>query len=178
MTRSCKRILLSGAASLTLLPWTAVLAQDIQLDDRPPQAQQQKQQQPMNKLQRAMNLTAEQKKQWQQINRETNQKIWAARKDDSLNEAQMQAQIREIHRQHNQQLLALLSPEQQETLKQFWEEQKQRQQAKAANDNLATDQTAQATDNSKVKEDDDLFAGMVSDDPAPAQPAQNKKAPK
>jgi hypothetical protein len=179
MIRLHKRTLLAGVAALALLPWTVTVAaaQDDQQNDRPPQAQQQRKR--MQKLFQALNLTADQKKQWQQINRETNQKIWATRKDDSLNEAQMQAQIREIHRQHNQQLLAILSPGQQESLQQFWEEQKQKQQDKTAgSNNSSSGQTAQADNNSKTKEDDDLFAGMVSDDPAPAQPQQNKKGPK
>lgn len=175
MIRLPRRALIVGATTLVLLPWTLASTQDIQQNDRPPQAQQQR---PLAKLMQSLNLTPQQKKQWLQINRETNQKVWAVRRDDSLNEAQMQAQIKEIHRQHNQQLLAMLSPEQQDSLNRFWEEQKQKQQDKAADNNNGPNPTAQAN-NSQVKEDDALFAGMVSDDPAPAQPQQpSKKAPK
>lgn len=127
-------------------------------------------------LAQKLNLTREQKRQWQQINRETNDKVWAARKDDSLNEQQMQAQLREIHKQHDQQLLAILTPDQQDALKEFWQEQKQKQQEKASDSSSGNASSAQYSDNGKGK-DDDLFAGMVSDDPAPSQPPQPKKAP-
>lgn len=159
-----QRVLLCGAAACMLLPWTATA----QNNDNQPQARQQQQQQNRQAmLVLRLNLTKEQKQQWQQINRETTEKIWATRKDDSLNEQQMQAQLREIHKQHDQQLLAILTPGQQDALKEFWQEQKQKQQEKASDNGSG--------DNGKGKEDD-LFAGMVSDDPAPSQPPQPKKA--
>jgi len=122
-------------------------------------------------LAQKLNLTDDQKKQWMQINRETGQKVRAARKDDSLSEEQMQAQLKKIHKQHNQQIFAILTPEQQAELKSFWEEEKQKQQ----NDNSNASPSGQTTDSDKDKEDD-LFAGMVPDpDPTP-EPAQKKKA--
>ena len=177
MTAFYKQVLFCAVAACVVLPCTATAqSNDNQRDDRPPQARQQQQQKNrLAMLAQRLNLTKEQKQQWQQINRETNDKVWAARKDDSLNEQQMQAQLREIHKQHDQQILAMLSPDQQDALKEFWQEQKQKQQDKSSDNNSGANSSAQNSDNGKGK-DDDLFAGMVSDDPAPSQPPQPKKA--
>lgn len=176
-----RRILLAGAAAFALLP-CAASAQDSngQQGDRPRQAQPgQQPQRRLAALAKRLNLTRQQKQQWMQINREANQKVWAARRDDSLNETQMQAQIRKIHKEQKEQVLALLTPEQQDALKAFAEEQKQKQQ----NMTSATDGSnseGPATQNGDSKDqDDDLFAGMVSDDPSPSQPQPSRKpAPK
>jgi hypothetical protein len=120
-----------------------------------------------------LNLSDEQKRQWMQIQKETTQNVRAARKDDSLNEEQMQQRIKEIHAEQRRQLLALLTPQQQEALKKWWDEQKQKQQNRGAD--AAPDSAAGGT------KDDDFFAGMVQDpEPAPQQNQaqnQNKKAP-
>lgn len=167
-----RRVLLLGATLLALPPWTAS-AQDVQQNDRPPEARQRQQQQRrLATLAQRLNLSADQKKQWAQINRETTQKIWAARRDESLNEGQMQAQLRKIHKEQKEQIMALLTPQQQDELKSFWEEQKQKQQEKSADG--SGNSGSGAAQSSGSSQDDDLFAGMVSDDP-PAQPAQNKK---
>jgi Spy/CpxP family protein refolding chaperone len=172
-----KQVLLGVAAALVLLPWTAS-AQDNQPSDRPAQPQQWQQlQRRVAVLAQRLNLTKEQKRQWVQINRESTEKVWAARKDDSLNELQMQARLREIHKQQKQQILALLTPEQLDALKAFSQEQREKQQQNKPSDssgNSTTGASAQSSDNSN-DQDDDLFAGMVSDDPAPAQSAQTKK---
>jgi Spy/CpxP family protein refolding chaperone len=172
-----RRVFLAVAAAFALLPWTAS-AQDSQPSDRPAQPQQWQQlQRRVAVLAQRLNLTKEQKRQWVQINRETTEKVWAARKDDSLNEMQMQARLREIHKQQKQQILALLTPEQLDALKAYSQEQKQKQQQNKPSDssgNSSNGSSAQSSDNSS-DQDDDLFAGMVSDDPAPAQPAQTKK---
>jgi Spy/CpxP family protein refolding chaperone len=179
MSALCKRALFAVVAAFALLPWMA-FAQDNQPSDRPPQAQQWQQlQRRFAALAQRLNLTKEQKRQWQQINRETTEEVWAARKDDSLNEMQMQARLREIHKQQKQQILALLTPEQLDALKAFSQEQKQNQQQNKSSDGNnsgtgAKGSSAQSSDNGS-DQDDDLFAGMVSDDPAPAQPAQTKK---
>jgi hypothetical protein len=174
-----KGFLLAGAA-FALLPCMS-LAQDTQQSDRPPEAQQRQQQQRrMAMLAQRLKLTADQKQQWQQINRETNEKIWAVRRNESLNEFQMQARLRKIHKEQREQVMALLSPVQQGELKAFTEEQKQRQN-KAPNNSSGDNSSAgpasstQNNDNG-TDQDDDLFAGMTSDDPAPSDPAQNKKA--
>lgn len=165
-----KRVSIAAALIFAFLPWATASAQDNQQNDRPPQARQQQQQQRrLAMLAQRLSLTADQKKQWREINRDTGEKIWAARRDESLNENQMQAQIREIHKQHDQRLLDMLSPEQQQALKEFWDEQKQKQQAKAADNSEPASQAGDKT------QDDDLFAGMASDDPTPPPP-QPKKA--
>lgn len=112
-----------------------------------------------------------------QIQRQTTQKVRATRKDDSLSEEQMQRQLKEIHKQQREKVMALLTPEQQAELKAFWEEQRQGQQEKNPESNSPDGSSTQNTDSGKEK-DDDLFAGMVSDDPVPAPPAQTKKAGK
>jgi Spy/CpxP family protein refolding chaperone len=176
MNTMCKRVLLGLGAAFVLLSWTAS-AQDNQPSDHPAQTQWQQLQRRVAVLAQRLNLTKEQKRQWVQINRETTEKVWAARKDDSLNELQMQARLREIHKQQKQQILALLTPEQLDALKAFSQEQKEKQQQnKPANSSGSSNgSSAQSGDNSS-DQDDDLFAGMVSDDPAPAQPPQTKKA--
>lgn len=131
-------------------------------------------------LAQRLNLTDDQKRQWAQIQRQTAQKVRVARKDDSLTEEQMQAQLREIHKDQKQQIMALLTPEQQNALKEFWEEQRQKQQQNKASDNNSSGDSSSSgsssTQNSdNAKDNDDLFAGMVSDDPAPSQPTQNRK---
>ncbi|HEY6348797.1 MAG TPA: hypothetical protein VI636_05245 [Candidatus Angelobacter sp.] len=177
MTALYRRALLAGAMAFLLFPWTASAqaggkSQDDQQQSGPQndQVKRRQNQQRFALLTQKLNLTDDQKRQWVQINRETGQKIRVARKDDSLNEEQMQAQLKEIHKQHNQQLFAILTPEQQAELKAFWEEQKQKQQS----DNSNAGPASQATDGSKDKQEDDLFAGMVPD-PAP-EPVQKKKA--
>lgn len=186
MTALHNRAILVAAMASMLLPWAASAqtggsTADGQMNDQQNSQQNDQAKRPQNQPRLAMlaqklNLTDDQKKQWMQINRETGQKVRAARKDDSLSEEQMQAQLKEIHKQHNQQILAILTPEQQAELKAFWDEQRNKQQS----DNSTASPSGQTTDNSNEKEEDDLFAGMVPDpDPAP-QPATKKKpaAPK
>ena len=174
MTGMHRRAWLVIAMAFMMLPWTAS-AQATEQNDQT-KARQQGQRR-LAILAQRLNLTDEQKQQWIQINRETGQKVRAARHDDSLSEDQMQAQLKEIHKQHNQQLFAVLTPEQQAQLKAFWEEQKQKQQQgkPSDTDNSNSGSSTQNGDASKEK-DDDLFAGMVSDDPVPPPPPQTKKA--
>jgi len=206
-----KRILFAGAMACMFLPWAAAQNGDSQQSDRPAWARQpQHQQRRLALLAQKLNLTDEQKQQWMQIQRETAQKVRAARKDDSLSEEQMQARLKEIHAQQKGQVLALLSPEQQQLLKDFWEEQRQKQQTDKNPDNSpAYDSSAQTSSTQALsaqassaqassaqassaqassaqassaqtrenEKEDDLFAGMVSDDPVPApQLPRNKKA--
>jgi periplasmic protein CpxP/Spy len=172
-----KRGWLAGGMALMLLPWAKAQSGDNQQSDRPPQAQpRQQQQQRMAMLAERLNLTDDQKQQWIEIQRETTQKVRAARQDGSLSEEQMQARLKEIHKQQRDQVFAMLSPEQQESLKAFWEEQKQkRQPAKAADNSTPSETPAETKEREK---ENDLFAGMVSDDPVspPPQPPQSKKA--
>lgn len=174
-----KRVGLAGAMMFLFFPWAAAQTGDNkQQSDRPPQAQQRQQQQRrLAVLAQRLNLTDDQKQQWIRVQRETAQQVHAARQDNSLTEEQVQARLKEIHKQQRDQVLAILTPEQQESLKAFWEEQKQRQQPdKTSGNNSSSDSAAPDKESEKQ---DDLFAGMVSDDPVPVQPAQNKKtAPK
>lgn len=170
--------MLVTAMAIMLLPWVASAQtggsadNDQQNSQQNDQVKRQQNQRRFAMLAQRLNLTDDQKKQFMQINRETAQKVRAARKDDSLSEEQMQAQLKEIHKQHNQQIFAILTPEQQAELKAFWEEMRKKQQS----DSSSANPSGQATDNSNNKEEDDLFAGMVPDpDPAP-QPAPKKKA--
>jgi Spy/CpxP family protein refolding chaperone len=177
MNNSYRRSIIAGAAALALLP-CASLAQDSnnQQSDRPPQAQQgQQPQRRLAVLAQRLNLTRQQKQQWAQINRETTQKVWAVRKDDSINEAQMQIQLRRIHKEQKEQVLALLTPEQQDALKAFNEEQKRKQQNQGSESDSSSGNSSTQNGNNSNDQDDDLFAGMVSDDPPASQPAPTKK---
>ncbi len=140
-----------------------------------PNTQRQQQQRRMALLGQYLNLTNDQKRQWMLIQRETAQKVRAARRDDSLSGEQMQQKIKEIHAEQRRQIFALLTPEQQEFLKKWWEEQK-RAQTKATEGSANPSATS-----SSAGTDGDLFAGMVQDDadpdPAPGSAAQNKPAP-
>jgi hypothetical protein len=122
-----------------------------------------------------LNLNDDQKRQWMRIQKETMQNVHAARKDDSLNEEQMQQRIKEIHAGQRRQLMALLTPQQQEALKKWWDEQKQKQQ------NRGPDAAPDSAAGPAGIKDDDFFAGMVQDpEPAPQQNRaqnQDKKAP-
>ncbi|HEY6251441.1 MAG TPA: hypothetical protein VI685_15900 [Candidatus Angelobacter sp.] len=172
MTALHKRAMLISAMALLLLPWMASAQTGAAPDDQQnDQAKRQQNQRRFAMLAQKLNMTDDQKKQWAEINRETGQKVRGVRQDDSLNEQQMQAQLREVHKQHDQQILAILNPEQQADLKSFWEEQKNNQQ----NKNPGGSPCNQATDSSKDKEEDDLFAGMVPD-PAPTPLPAKKKA--
>ncbi len=116
-------------------------------------------------LAQRLSLTDDQKREWVQIQKQTTQNVWAARRDNSLNEEQMQRKIKEIHAEQKRQFLALLTPQQQEALKQWWEEQKQKQQEKNA------EAAGSAASQDKPDANDDFFAGMVQDDDPPPQPA-------
>ena len=168
-----KRVLLAGAAIFTLLACAAAQSSDNQQSDRPPQAQQrQPQQRRLALLAQRLSLTGDQKQQWMQIQKQTAQQIRAVRKDDSLSEEQMQARLKEIHKQQRDQIVALLTPEQQAELKAFWEEQKQKQQSDGSSSSSPQAQ------NKETENADDLFAGMVSDDPVPTPQQTRKTTPK
>src|SRR5215467_1356598 len=168
-----KRVLLAGAAIFTLLACAVAQSGDNQQSDRPPQAQQRLQQQRrLALLAQRLNLTGDQKQQWMQIQKQTAQQIRAVRKDDSLSEEQMQARLKEIHKQQRDQIVALLTPEQQAELKAFWEEQKQKQQSDGSSS------SGPQAQNKETENADDLFAGMVSDDPVPPPQQTRKTTPK
>lgn len=176
-----RRILLASINAMMIFPLLAQAQQgsapggnasaapQAQGDQQSAQTRQQ-QQRRMALLAQYLNLSDDQKRQWVQIQRDTMQNVRTARRDDSLNEEQMQQRIKEIHAEQKRQLLALLTPQQQEALKKWWDEQKQKQQNKSPD---APDAVSPAG-----TKDDDFFAGMVQDpDPAPQAQNQNKKAP-
>lgn len=143
--------------------------QQSQQNDAAQMREQQRRRQ--EELNRRLNFTDDQKKQWVSIQRQTNQQIRAVRKDDSLNEQQMQEKLKAIHKENRAQVLAMLTPEQQEELKKWWEEQRaaKRQQETTSDQNSqsAPNTTSQGKSDAK---DDDFFAGMVQDpEPAPKQ---------
>ena len=180
-----KRVLPGGAITFALLACAAAQSGSIQQQNEPAaQAQHRQQQHRLAVLAQRLNLTVEQKQQWLQIQKETTQKISAVRKDNSLTEEQMQARLKDIHKEQRERVLATLTPEQQAELKTFWEEQRQKQQSEDCassgreekNGETRTTFTCSSdfSAESKDKENtDDLFAGMVSDDPVP--PPQGKK---
>lgn len=175
-----RRILLTIINALMILPLAAQAQQSGAPSGSPADTQAQgdqpvqRQQQRLALLARTLNLTDDQKRRWMQIQKETTQNVRATRKDDSLNEEQMQQKLKEVHAEQRRQLLALLTPEQQEGLKKWWEEQRQKQQEKGAG--VAPDSAA-----GSAAKDDDFFAGMVQDPDPPAHPApspnQTKAAP-
>jgi hypothetical protein len=126
-------------------------------------------------LAQRLNLSADQKRQWMQIMRETVQKVKAVRGDQSLTDDQKQAQVKEVHKQQREKVFAILSPEQQDELKKFWAEQRQKQQSDNASGGKPAPVMAAAPSNDP-NELDDLFADMTPDsDPAPAAPAKTQK---
>lgn len=119
-----------------------------------------------------LGLSAEQKQEWLRIQKETAQNVHAARVDDSLNEEQMQQRLREVHTEQRRQLMALLTPQQQDALKHWWEDQKQQKEKEKGVDGGSG--SGAPTPSSVAN--DDFFAGMVQDsEPAPAK--GNKQNP-
>jgi Spy/CpxP family protein refolding chaperone len=181
MSMHMRRILLTIINAMMILPLAAQAQQSGAPADSPAATQAQgdrpaqRQQQRMALLAQTLNLTDDQKRRWLQIQKETTQNVRAARKDDSLNEEQMQQKLKDVHAEQRRKLLALLTPEQQEGLKKWWEEQRQKQQQEKGA-GAAPDSAAGA-----AAKDDDFFAGMVQDPDPPAHPApspnQTKAAP-
>ena len=62
-------------------------------------AQMREQHRRQEELNRRMNFTENQKQQWVSIQKQTAQEIKATRKDESLNEEQMQEKLKAIHKQ-------------------------------------------------------------------------------
>jgi len=173
-----RRAWLAGAMALMLFPLMANAQSgpsNQQDNQQGNQAQMHRQQQRrLAMLAQKLNLTDDQKRQWLQIQRDSAQKVRAARMDQSLREEQMQAKLKEIHRQQREQIMALLTPEQQQELKNFWEEQRQKQQSEQS----SGAGSGSSTQDKEGEKEDDLFAGMISDDPPAPQPQNKKPTPK
>jgi Spy/CpxP family protein refolding chaperone len=105
-------------------------------------------------LAKKLNLTDQQKQQFQQINQTFRQQAKAIHNDTSLSDADKKQKLQELRKQSVQQRMAVLTPEQQQKLKEMREERR-----KEKGQGKGEDKTSQ------IKEDDeDLFAGMTSDD--------------
>lgn len=170
MSKVTHRILLLAAAFAMVLPLAASAQQTQDSDQSQTQAQPEQGHQRgawarraghrrgMQMLAKKLNLTDDQKQQFQKIRQETMQQAKTIRSDNSLSDEQKRDQLRQLHKQAHQNMFAVLSPEQKEQLKQLREERRKQMQEKngapAGADN-------QAAGNSG---DDDPFAGMVSDD--------------
>src|SRR5205809_2976760 len=120
MSISWQRILLPAAAALVLSPM-ALIAQSSQSEGQPQEQNKGQQQngpaqrhgarrqamQRMALLAQRLNLTDEQKKQFQQIGRQTWQQTQTIRQDSSLSDAGKKQKLQELHKQANQQRLGL-----------------------------------------------------------------------
>lgn len=178
MMNSHKQLLFICMAAFLLFPLAAIAqSNDNQSDTQNGQQQAHAQQlRRMAMLAERLNLNDDQKRQWMQIQRQTTQQVRAARNDSSLSEEQMQARLKEIHQQQKDQIMAILTPEQQDELKKFWEEQKQKQQQDKTPDGNST--PGPSAQNNPANQDD-LFAGMMPDpDPSPNPPQPKKSARK
>jgi Spy/CpxP family protein refolding chaperone len=110
----------------------------------------------MEELAQKLNLTDDQKKQFQQIRQNTMQQAKSIRGDSSLSQDQKQEKMLALRKQSHQEMFKVLTPEQQAQLKQMREEHKQKMQQQKKGE---TDKSS-----SSGGGDDDPFAGMVSDD--------------
>ncbi len=168
MSKVTHRILLLVAAFAVALP-VAGFSQQPQPDD-----QSQTQSQPaqghqrrraghrrgmrMQMLARKLNLTDDQKQQFQKIRQDTMQQAKTIRSDSSLTDEQKHDKLQQLHKQAHQNMFAVLTPDQKEQLKQLREERRKQMQEKNGASAGADNQAAGKSG------DDDPFAGMVSDD--------------
>jgi periplasmic protein CpxP/Spy len=111
----------------------------------------------MAALAQKLNLTDEQKAQFQKIRQESMQQTKAIRTDGSLNDEQKKQKMREMRKQQHQQMFSVLTPDQKQQLKQMREEHKKEMQKSEGPGN-------QSSARKPATDDDDPFAGMTSDD--------------
>lgn len=173
MSRLFQRILIVAAVAVTALP-AAVWAQQGQdpgagqntpqpgqsAPQGPGQGRQNgpwaRQRQHMEMLARKLNLTDAQRQQFREINQRSRQQAMSVRGDSSLTDDQKKEKLQALRKQSHQEMFGVLTPEQKDQLKQMREQwQKDHDKNKAPGD--------QASAKSKG-DDDDPFAGMVSDD--------------
>lgn len=115
----------------------------------------------MAMLAQKLNLTDQQKQQFRQISRDSRQQATSVRNDSSLSETDKKTKLHEIRKQAHQQMFAVLTPEQKDQLKQMREERHQQMEKNKGSSDAPASQT------SGPAQDDDPFAGMVSDDDEP-----------
>jgi Spy/CpxP family protein refolding chaperone len=161
MKQFYSRILTLGVAAFALVP-VAVMAQQGQ-GQSDTGVQQPQQQHRMGRharmhrqqaLAKKLNLTDQQKQQFQQINQTFRQQAKAIHNDSSLSDADKKQKLQELRKQSVQQRMAVLTPEQQQKLKEMREERR-----KEKGQGKVEDKTSQ-----NKEDDNDLFAGMTGDD--------------
>ncbi len=111
----------------------------------------------MQELAQKLNLTDDQKKQFQQIRQNSMEQAKAIHNDSSLTQDQKREKQMALRKQSHQEMFKVLTPEQQARLKQMREEHRQKMQQKKS-------ETDKSSSSSGGNADDDPFAGMVSDD--------------
>jgi periplasmic protein CpxP/Spy len=112
----------------------------------------------MAELAQKLNLTDEQKSQFQKIRQNSLQQAKAIRSDSSLSDEQKKQKMADLRKDSHQQMFAVLTPEQKEKLKQMREEHKKEMQG---NEGSGQQSSMKKSGNNN---DDDPFAGMTSDD--------------
>ena len=172
MTRIAYRIFLAAVAALLLTPYAAFAQQDqdknssgqTQGDDQGKQRQwrrggMQRQRQHMAAIAEKLNLTDEQKQQFQKISQETRKQAMAIRQDSALSNDQKKEKMQAVRKQAHQQMFGVLTPEQKDKLKEMREQHKKEMEKNKTPGDQASARKAGAAD-----DDDDPFAGMTSDD--------------
>jgi Spy/CpxP family protein refolding chaperone len=164
MTRIIHRALFATVTSLLMFSFAAQAQQPQDQNGGQQQSQDQRgrpgaiqrQRQHMAMLAQKLNLTDEQKQQFQQIGRNLGKQGMAIRQDSALTDDQKREKIQELRKQAHLQMFAILTPEQKEQLKQMREQHKKEQEKAKAPGDQASKKTA--------ADDEDPFAGMTSDD--------------
>jgi Spy/CpxP family protein refolding chaperone len=111
----------------------------------------------MATLAQKLNLTDEQKAQFQEIRQQSMRQAKAIRTDGSLNDEQKKQKMLEMRKQQHQQMFSVLTPDQKQQLKQMREEHKKEMQKSEGPGN-------QSSARKPATDDDDPFGGMTSDD--------------
>ncbi len=123
------------------------------------------QNQHMQMLAQKLNLTDEQKQQFQQIGQQMRQQGMAIHKDSALTDDQKKEKMQGVRKQAHQQMFAILTPEQKDQLKQLREQHKKDQEKEKGASGPGNGQAS--TKKPGSADDDDPFAGMTSDDDGP-----------
>ena len=76
----------------------------------------------MGKMAQRLNLSDQQKQQFQQIRQQGKQQALAIRNDSSLSDADKKQKLQALHKQNREQMMGMLTPEQKEQFKQMREE--------------------------------------------------------
>lgn len=113
----------------------------------------------MEMLARKLNLTDEQRQQFQKIGQHMWQQSRSIHNDSSLTDEQKRGKLQALRKQSHIEMFSVLTPEQKEQLKQLREQQRKDLENKAPGD-----QASAKPKPASSGEDDDPFAGMTSDD--------------